>query len=139
MAEWWWVLDHGGSRRSSPGFYPAVSSILGTCSDHARVRQTDIIFEKKNLLLHPGCDWSQIEGHEPLDLSNVVGKGTTKIRFTQTRDHSQYLFVLRAHRPTKAQLDEFDRTSLTGQMWTRTLARVAAPLPADLTGGILLS
>ena len=80
---------------------------------------------------------SQIKGYEPLDLSSIVGKGTTKIRFIQTKDHSEYLFILRAHRPTEAQLHELDCTSLRGHMWTETLARVAAPIPVDLKSGIL--
>ncbi|KAF8512255.1 hypothetical protein JB92DRAFT_2929258 [Gautieria morchelliformis] len=78
---------------------------------------------------------SYIEGHEALDLSDVVGGGTTKIRFTQTRDLSQYLFILRAHRPTEAQLRELD-ISLAGQKWTKTLARLAAPLPAHVKDGL---
>ncbi|KAF8591130.1 hypothetical protein K439DRAFT_1063352 [Ramaria rubella] len=82
-------------------------------------------------------DW--VKSHEPMDLSSVIGSRTTKIRFVQTQDYSQYVFMLRAHRPTEAQLCELAQSFVKGQAWVDMFARFTAPLKHELRTGIFSS
>lgn len=67
-----------------------------------------------------------------VDVSQFLTVGRNVIKLSQTRDMSQYIFVLHAHCPTRAQLQEVDGRRRRDGKWQEWVGHMSRPFDIPL-------
>lgn len=67
-----------------------------------------------------------------IDLSDFLSAGSNLVEIVQSGDASDYRFVLRAHYPTRAQLQQAAQRRLKDQNWKDWLLKMSLPLDVPI-------